>query len=462
MAEKSFLLASALEDGGFRFPNIDSLTNKSEAFGFGQDTESKNPLSHQELANNLALPFSEQFAKAITEDTTITAIDHDLKLSVPNGVTVTLPTSNVKNGIRVTFIPNFNEDTNEAFVKDETHTWKLEPNSALEIFWNGRAWKSSEYTWKENFNRMTPTCYTGRDLRKVFFDLGEIVADSYEDITIAQIVAALHARCDTAFDDEANRFAGLGLGDYFWLGSSDGSKADGKGSITLTSASGISNPDSASTKFSWGYDASADTFTNGYTASKTIPSNYTKVVIMGFDTYYNMGEPQNTKHHITFQFERMIWKGPMNTTDTSTGGFAASSGHQFMNNTAGGVLKMLNDILGEAHIMSTCHPYRTVYNTDTADWTNDKVFLPSVVEVFGAPMRLFDTHCWGDSFPQWALYSLRPDLRLKLYNGSRWWWWSASLSYWTGSFVSASHYGYTVSAAAFDADGGFAPAFNIC
>lgn len=466
MADKTFLLKNAISDErGFRFPNIDSLDYKSDSFGFGSDTDSGNALSHNQMADNMALPFVESYGKTITEDTTITDLDHDVKLVVSAGISVTL-SATPNAGTKVAFIPAFISGTSEntnlrATIVASGTTYYLLGNNVITLVYNGQSWKQTNYSDKYNLKLMTPSCYMGRDLRKVLFDLGEISGvSSYTKVTRTQIVNALSARCTRSYSDRNERFAGLALGDYFWLGSSGSDLADGGGSLTLSSLSGVTNPDDTDTSLTWGSNGTY--FTAGQTGNMTISSGYTKVVICGFDTYYRTGSIDNSKHHITFQFESVLCRSLMNNTDTGTGGFPSSCLHQFLNGTTGGVYKMISDIIGTSHIMSTNHPYRTVYNTDTASWVSDYVFLPSVTEVFGYPARVYDTHCWGDSFPQWPIFAACPEKRLKFYQGSRWWWWLGSLAYTASSnFVGCSTHGHANLTGAANYDGGVCAAFNL-
>jgi hypothetical protein len=106
---------------------------------------------------------------------------------------------------------------------------------------------------------------------------------------------------------------------------------------------------------------------------------------------------------------------------------------------------------------------RLLSNHGTWVWLTEKVFLSTVLEIFGA--HGFDanggnTGYHGGSGVQYPLYALNPSVRIKKYNGARWWWWlSDDRSDNITDFASAPNSGdsdYTDVAS--NASGGVAPA----
>lgn len=175
--------------------------------------------------------------------------------------------------------------------------------------------------------------------------------------------------------------------------------------------------------------------------------------IMGFDTYYRVGDTE-TAHGVLFQFKGCPFLHKMNSTSTNAGGYPASELKALLN---GDFAAGLASAIG----LTPKTVHRMLDTKDGWAWTAETVFLPTETEVFGH-------QAWGKNLgystgtgAQWQGYALAPQKRIKTHNGSRYWWWEASTrSDNTTDFCSVGYYG---SAASYGAAGASAvsPAFYI-
>ena len=414
--EKSYKLSD------FKFPGISGLEHNASYFGFGEDTDTA--LTYDQLADDLAMGFAKQEAVEIDQDIEITELEYDIKFLINAGYTLTLPTEDIKVGRSVTIVPRFingtSEDaTEEAFVTDGTNSWIIEEHTDLNLIWNGYSWKEQNYTLRDKINLVISSCYTGRDLRKVLFDLGDISADHYENITFAEVMKALHNRCQN------NNFSGLGIGD--WVDHD---------TITVATYS-VTDPGNSNT-YTYGYNTSGYIGSSGSAFTLTRDDNYhnTRIRIAGFDTYYNIGSAANTSHHILFEYENCPFRGVINPSNYNYKGFEDSCLYQWLNNS---YYNALNTAIG-GYIMTTNKYYE--YNNSTSSYSSasgyieSKIFLPTEREVYGHASHSYNgTDSYGTSTPQWPIYNLRPEKRVKLYNGSR-------CGYWLSSCCCSHIYGF--------------------
>ena len=171
--------------------------------------------------------------------------------------------------------------------------------------------------------------------------------------------------------------------------------------------------------------------------------------IAGFDTYLNVGYTPTSSHNILMISKNCVFQHAMNSSDTNTGGYAASELCAYLNNQ---VKTGLVNAIG----ITPKTVNRSLDNK--TDWVDlaETVFIPTEVEVFGHQVwSNNDSYSTGTSV-QWPLFSEFPQKRIANLNGSRWWWWEASLqNYDTASFCvcgasgiatyySASNSGYGV------------------
>jgi hypothetical protein len=82
--------------------------------------------------------------------------------------------------------------------------------------------------------------------------------------------------------------------------------------------SGIAAPTSGTAPQAWN-----DTYKNN------------RIVVSGFNTFKNIGDTENTKNHIVFTFRNCIALGRMNSSDTNTGGYAASELRTWLEGASG-------------------------------------------------------------------------------------------------------------------------------
>lgn len=150
--------------------------------------------------------------------------------------------------------------------------------------------------------------------------------------------------------------------------------------------------------------------------------------IAGFDTYLNVGYTPTSSHNILMISKNCVFQHAMNSSDTNTGGYAASELCAYLNNQ---VKTGLVNAIG----ITPKTVNRSLDNK--TDWVDlaETVFIPTEVEVFGHQVwSNNDSYSTGTSV-QWPLFSEFPQKRIANLNGSRWWWWEASLqNYNTTSF----------------------------
>jgi hypothetical protein len=202
-------------------------------------------------------------------------------------------------------------------------------------------------------------------------------------------------------------------------------------------------------------------FTNGLTVDGTNypwSSEYEnlKLRIIGFDHYYRIGGNIDVMtHHAVWDFANTIMQHRVNPTDTNTGGYAASEMYTFLSGVfATGITAMLGFAPIDINRLLSTH--------ENWDWLTEKVFLPTVLEIFGA--HGWDAHggntgYHGGSGVQYPFYALNPSARIKKYNGARSrYWLSDDRADITLDFTYVSHDGVSTSIPASEATVNVAPA----
>ena len=456
----------------FKFPGVAGISHNADYYGFGTNKASGTPLNFDEMADDTALCFAKQRAEVVSGNMTITKIDYDIKLIVENGVEVTLPTTNVPNGISATFIPNFAENES-ATIKIPSHTWELDYTTSLTLSFDGTTWKKNSLYLPEReeredmrnkINIMLNSCYTGRDLRKVLFELGDFNGDgisNYEEITCPQVMEKLHIRCQN------NNFSGLGLGD--WVDHD---------SITIPPCL-VTRPGESSTKWwgsveNYGFIFIGNSTADGtYTLAKNDIYHNTRLRIASFGCGYDNFNSNST---ILFEYENIPFEGYMNGLSTSSGdarNFVKSSLYQWLNYS---FYNALNESLGNSIIQVSRYFYKGQQSMILDSTVGTHIFLPDSSEVFGYHVLMPNNNynvSWSTGFySQWPIYSVKSQERKKNDNGFPGNWWLSSCSLTTNStsadsvnrWAVAHAYGY--STIAIGGDGldyirGISPAFCI-
>jgi hypothetical protein len=176
-----------------------------------------------------------------------------------------------------------------------------------------------------------------------------------------------------------------------------------------------------------------------------------RVQIAGFNVYKHSGDTETTSDHIVFTFRNCPVEHQMNTTDTNTGGYAASALKSYLE---GGFKTGLKAVIGDYLLTIR----RLISTKGNWAWEDDTVFIPTEREVFGT--SVWDEKTYGGGFQaQYPIFRDSSLYKVKKYNGSRMWWWEAS-SYDGNSsnFCGCYYHGHADRNAA-SAAGGVAPVF---
>ena len=233
--------------------------------------------------------------------------------------------------------------------------------------------------------------------------------------TVAEAMEVLHERCN---GEGVADFSGLMIGDYLDLPS-----------LTVDG-----------TTYTWNA-----TYQN------------LRIVISGFNHYIHCGDTENTKNHILWTFKNVVLQRQMNSSDTNTGGYNASAMKTYLD----GVFALgLGSALGSSDYLYTIS--RAISRKDSTEWVRNTVFLPTEVEVFGVATYGDDQNAWNTNI-QYPIYRDSSYYRCKKYNGSRAWWWEATLHASNSTlFCDVSYSGFSDSLNASRGGGGVAPAFCTC
>lgn len=143
-----------------------------------------------------------------------------------------------------------------------------------------------------------------------------------------------------------------------------------------------------------------------------------RVVISAFNFYKNTGSPENKKNHIVFTFKNCVCQKKMNDDNINKGGYSGSKLAAYLD---GGFKTGLEAVLGKNLYAIN----RLLSTKGSWAWEQYTVFLPTEREVWGTCVwgeQEWDGGCPGQIpiFREGALY------KVKLYNGSRTWWWLAT------------------------------------
>lgn len=180
-----------------------------------------------------------------------------------------------------------------------------------------------------------------------------------------------------------------------------------------------------------------------------------RFIIAGFDTYYNVGDTAVSSHHILMLAKNCVFQSVMNSTATNSGGYPSSELKTFLND-------QVHTGLVSAIGITPKTVRRLLDIGSNWAWTAETVFLPTEVEVFG-------TRAWGNnagysvgSSIQWPIFAKYPQARIATLNGSRWWWWEASIrTDISTSFCDCGNRGYAGSDSASSSGNGVRFAFLI-
>lgn len=244
---------------------------------------------------------------------------------------------------------------------------------------------------------------------------GRNLLDVFGKTTVAEVMAILHNKCNG--EGKAD-FSGLMIGDYLDLPS-----------LTV-----------GGTTYTWN-------------------ANYQnlRIVISGFNHYIYCGGENGDKNHILWMFRNIVLRKRMNATSTNEGGYNASELKKYLDEVfAAGLGKEL----GSSGYLHTIR--RSISKKGSVDFVTDTVFLPTEVEVFGAP-TCGDDQIVGNTNIQYPIYRDSSFYRVKKYNGSHAWWWEGTPSA-SGSagFCAVGLVGGSSHYVANHGSGGIAPAFCTC
>lgn len=220
--------------------------------------------------------------------------------------------------------------------------------------------------------------------------------DVYGTLTVAKTFEAVRA------DILLNGFKNLRLGDYIDLD-------------TFT----VSN---------WYNDAPYNDPGGAWNATKTVtkgPNNSTRVEIVSFDDYYNVGENgyYPTEPHAVFMFSEIPLQGPMHKLN-SPPWYQTSQHYKGSDLVTKGLVALYNAIQAQ---FGTAKPYevsRYIATLGGGEYNGpEKLFIPTGMNIFGST---------GFSYLQrsvstqrhFALFALNPSRIMKKFNGvirQRWW-----------------------------------------
>jgi hypothetical protein len=179
-----------------------------------------------------------------------------------------------------------------------------------------------------------------------------------------------------------------------------------------------------------------------------------RILVSGFNIFKGAGDVEVTENHILFTFRNCIMTRQMNTTDTNTGGYAASAMKTYLDGVFANGLKAA---LGGEYLLSVARYYAT---SDSAGaWIQNSVYLPNEAEVWGA---VFWGSPYGGIFQcQWPIFR-ETVYKGKRLNGSRQWYWVATPRASSSAnfcYVNSNIHAYYTNGSS--ASGGVAPAFCV-
>ena len=394
---------------------------------FGTKKPDMQHITARENNINAMLPFKRQRPFPVTENSTTSVIEaHTPFVIQAAGITLTLG-AGAFTGCAVKV---FNASGGEATVvygENDGENAKIPAAKNIGLEWTGFAWLVSlaEAGTPEGLGAYVDGC--GRNL----FDVFGITEGTLLE-KIAACFAEIRRRCNNYGEiDESGvpDFRGIAVGDYI-----DGID------LSLIPANQNSAANTAGQEWN-------DTYKNN------------RILVSGFNTFKQSGDTEVTQNHICFTFRNIPLKARMNTSDTNTGGYAASVMKTFLESTFTPALKaQLSGGGAEDYIL----PIRKQLSTKGSwSWGLFSVWLPSEEEVFGCSS--WGEKDFGDGVKvHLPIYQKTSHYRCKRYNGARVMWWeSTPAAAYSTAFAyvgGGGNAGYTGAGAA---AGGVAPAFCV-
>ena len=182
------------------------------------------------------------------------------------------------------------------------------------------------------------------------------------------------------------------------------------------------------------YNGVAGTTAGGaWDTTKTVTkgtNNSTRVEIVSFDDYYNVGENgyYPTEHHAVFMFSEIPLQGPVHKLNSHPW-YQTSQHYKGSDLVTKGLVALYNAIQAQ---FGTAKPYevsRYIATLDGGEYNGpERLFIPTGMNIFGST---------GFSYVQrsvstqrhFALFALKPSRIMKTFNGvTRQRWWLAELS----------------------------------
>jgi hypothetical protein len=211
------------------------------------------------------------------------------------------------------------------------------------------------------------------------------------------------------------------------------------------------------------YDSTTGAWDTTVTVTKNLSYQNTRVEIVSFDDYYNVGEDgyYPTKHHAVFMFSEIPLQGPVHKLN-SPPWYQTSQHYKGSDLVTKGLVALYNAIQAQ---FGTAKPYevsRYIATLDGGEYNGpERLFIPTEMNIFGST---------GFSYVQrsvstqrhFALFALKPNRIMKTFNGvTRQRWWLAEPSVGSSStFTYVSNTGYLANSYSYHSHG-VVPAFLI-
>lgn len=190
------------------------------------------------------------------------------------------------------------------------------------------------------------------------------------------------------------------------------------------------------------------------TPGDTINVNNHLYAVMGFNNF-NLAHRANyggshTTAGLTFGAVDCVTTAKMNSTDTNSGGW----GNCLMRTSTMPTLQSgMPDTLAQVRV-----PYVDYNNQSTILYSDDYLFLPAEIEVFGA--RSYSPEAEANELTQFAYYA-NGGSKIKSFSGSARWWWLRSVAHYNnGIFSCVNIFGNANGSYASGTDGA-APCFCV-
>jgi hypothetical protein len=338
---------------------------------FGTKKPDGQSVTAREADVNIRMAFTRQRPYHVGETSVTSAVEaHSAFVLEASDITLTLGAGAFV-GCKARIFNAAEGNASVVFGSAEGETAALVPGESCELTWQDGVWKLPP---KIDLGSATPYGFgMAREGRNLLGVLG--VSD------VAAAMQALSVRMNNGGSAALGQpdFSGLQIGDYLDLPS-----------LVV-----------GGTTYSWN-----DEYKN------------LRVVIAGLNQYKSAGDTENAKNHILFQFRNCVLNRQMNSSDSNTGGYAASTMKTYLD---GDFKTGLEAALG----MSLYSVRRLLSTKGGWAWASCTVFLPTEREVFG-------TCVWGEQGNdggfqgQWPIYQSSAEYLVKRLNGARQWWWLAA------------------------------------